>query len=64
MLEILTMASECSSPVLAIILRVVKNLLSLIQIIAPLLLMIGATMHLIKMMQNPDEKKNFSKIRN
>ena len=43
MLEILTMASECSSPVLAIILRVVKNLLSLIQIIAPLLLMIGAT---------------------
>ena len=64
MLEILTMASECSSPVLAIILRVVKNLLSLIQIIAPLLLMVGATMHLIKMMQNPDEKKNFSKIRN
>ena len=64
MLEILTMASECSSPVLAIILRVVKNLLGLIQIIAQLLLMVGATMHLIKMMQNPDEKKNFSKIRN
>ena len=64
MLEVLTKASECSSPVLAIILRVVKNLLNLIQIIAPILLIVGATWHLIRMMQNPDEKKNFSKIRN
>lgn len=64
MLEILTMASECSSPILAVILRVVKNLLGLIQIIAPILLMVGVTYNLIKMMQNPDEKKNFSKVKN
>lgn len=64
MLEVLTMASECSSPILAVVLRVVKNLLSLIQIIVPILLMVGIVMNLIKMMQNPDEKKNFSKIKN
>lgn len=64
MLEVLTMISECSSPALSIILRVVKNLLNLIQIIAPILLMVSIIMNLIKMMRNPDEKKNFSKIKN
>ena len=64
MLEVLTMASECSSPILAVILRVVKNLLALIQIIAPLLLIAGMTYHLIKMMQNPEDKKGLSKVKN
>ena len=64
MLEVLTMASECSSPILAVILRVVKNLLALIQIIAPLLLIAGMTYNLIKMMQNPEDKKGLSKVKN
>lgn len=54
----------CSDPALVPILSVVRNLLNLIQIIAPILLLCGATYNLIKMMQNPDDKKNFSKIKN
>lgn len=54
----------CSDPALIPVLYVVRNLLNLIQIIAPILLLCGATLHLIKMMQNPEEKKGFSKVRN
>ena len=54
----------CSDPALVSLLSITKNLLDLIQIIAPILLLCGATWHLIKMMQNPEEKKGFSKIRN
>lgn len=54
----------CSDPAMVPILSVVNNLLSLIQIIAPILLLCGAVWHLIKMMQNPEDKKGFSKIRN
>lgn len=64
MLEVLTMVSDCSSPALAVVLRAAKSLLDLIQIIAPILLLCGMTYHLIKMMQNPEEKKNFSKVKN
>ena len=64
MIEVLTMVSDCSSPALALILRAFKSMLSLIQIIVPILLMIGLVMKLIKMAQNPEEKKYFSKVKN
>ncbi len=64
MLEVLAMVSDCSSPVLAVVLRAFKSILDLIQIIVPILLMIGLVWKLVKMMQNPDEKKNLSKIKN
>jgi NADH:ubiquinone oxidoreductase subunit 6 (subunit J) len=64
MLEVLTMVSECSVPALGLALKAIKNLLSVIQIIVPIVLMCAVTFHLIKMMQNPDEKKNFSKVKN
>ena len=54
----------CSDPALVPILVVVKNLLNLIQIIVPLLLLVGATWHLIRLMQNPEEKKGLSKVKN
>ena len=54
----------CSDPALVPILSVVRNLLNLIQLIAPILLLCGATYHLIKMMQNPEDKKGFSKVKN
>ena len=54
----------CSDPALASLLSVADKLLSLIQILAPIVLLCGATYHLIKMMQNPEEKKNFSKVKN
>ena len=64
MLEVLTMVSECSVPALGLALKAIKNLLNVIQIIVPIVLMCATVYNLIKMMQNPDEKKNFSKIKN
>lgn len=64
MINILTMVSECSSPVLSLFLRSMKNILTLIQIIVPILLMMSLVMNLINLMQNPDDKKLKSKINN
>ena len=63
MLEVLTMVSECSAPALGLALRALKNLLSLIQIIVPILLMCAMTYHLIQLMRNPDEKKLKAKVK-
>ena len=49
MLEVLTMVSECSAPALGLALRALKNLLSVIQIIVPILLMCAMTYHLIQL---------------
>lgn len=57
MIEVLTMVSECSSPALSFGLKAAKNILSLIQIIAPLLLMISIVMKFINLAQNPEDKK-------
>ena len=64
MLEVLTMVSDCTVPMLGLALRVLKNLLDVIQIIVPIVLMCAMTYHLIKLMQNPEEKKLKSKIKN
>lgn len=64
MLEVLTMVSECSAPALGLALRALKNLLSLIQIIVPILLMCAMTYHLIQLTRNPDEKKLKAKVKN
>lgn len=55
---------SCNSAVLAGFLTIVKNLLSLIQIIGPLLLICSLIYLFIKMMQNPEDKKLPKKIFN
>ena len=54
----------CSSVELALFLNVVKNVMRLIQIVAPIVLIVSLTMHFIKIMTNPDDKKLPSKIKN
>ena len=58
------MISECSSPALAGILNAVKNILSLIGIVAPIVLLIMASINLIRLMKNPDDKKGLPRLRN
>ena len=48
---------SCSDPVLGVFLRIAKSILSLIQIIGPLLSICSIIFLLIRMMQNPEEKK-------
>ena len=48
---------SCNNAVLAVFFKIAKSLLSLIQIIGPLLSIVSIAYLLIKMMQNPEDKK-------
>ena len=61
---ILLATNECSSPALAGVLSVVKNLLNIIGIIVPILLIIMGSINLAKLMRNPDDKKGLPRIKN
>ncbi len=56
--------SDCSSAALAGILYTTQGIIQLIQMIAPILLLVMASIHLIQLMKNPDDKKGLPKIRN
>ena len=55
---------ECSAPELVPILLAVKKTLQLIGIIAPILLIIMASVHLFNLVRDPDNKKALPKLRN
>lgn len=54
----------CTDYGLAVILDVVRKFFNILQLIAPILLIIGATIQLIKLMSDPDEKGSTKKILN
>ena len=58
------MMSECSSPALLPILSTVKRILGIIGIIAPILLIVMGSIRLIKLVENPEDKKGLPKLRN
>lgn len=58
------LAINCSDPGLASFFMIAKNMLNLIRILGPILCMISLAFTLMKMMQDPDEKKNPKKIKN
>lgn len=55
---------ECYNQTLGNFFAVTKNILSLIQIVGPILCIISLTVSFINMMTNPDEKKTPNKIKN
>ena len=55
---------SCNDASLGPILGIVKNILSIIQIVVPILLLIMVSVQLFNMVTNPDEKKNLKKIFN
>ena len=59
-----TVINNCSSQGLYSILNILKNILTIIQIIGPILLIISLTITIIKLMNNPDEKKLKNNIKN
>ena len=64
MLFLESIGSACNDPGLISILAIVKKILSLLQIIGPILALISLSLHLIKLMNNPDDKKGLPKVRN
>lgn len=64
MIQILDMISKCSDPALSSTLKVSKNMINLIGMIAPILLIVMSTVNIIQMIINPDEKKKIAKVKN
>ena len=58
----LEIISACSDPALAALLSVVRKGLSLIQIIGPILALISLSLHFIRLVKNPDDKKGLKRI--
>ena len=54
----------CDSPFLAGFLGIFRRLISILQILGPLFLIISLAFTFIKLMQNPDDKKIVSRIKN
>ena len=63
-MEIFTLMSQCSSPVLASILSALKKILTLIQIIVPIILIITFATKLIKMISHLEDKKTPANFKN
>ena len=61
---ILEVINQCSSPALAAIISAFKKMMTLIQIIVPILLMIASAKNVFSLVKNPDDKKLPAKIRN
>lgn len=59
-----SVSSACSDPGLASILAIVKKVLTLFQIIGPILAIISIAFRLTMLMKNPDDKKGLPKLRN
>ena len=56
--------NACSSPALSYIIDIIKSLLLTIQILGPIVLIIGLTIHITKQLTNPDNKEEPKKIKN
>ena len=59
-----SIVTGCSTPGLSRLLLILKNILSLIQIIGPILLIIYMTITFTKLVTNPDEKKYIKNLKN
>ena len=55
--------SDCSGGIVSLI-ATSQKIIHLVQIIAPILLIVMASIYLIRLMNNPDDKKGFSRIKN
>ena len=64
MINLLVNASTCGDSALAMVLKSVRNILTLVQIIAPILLMIMATVELVQLIRDPEDKKKLKKVQN
>ena len=60
----MNLLAVCNNAYLGVLLGIVKNGLKLIQIVGPILLLISLGFTFVKLMQRPDDKKIFARIKN
>lgn len=58
------LSSCCHDAGIISLISIIKNIMDIIQIVVPILLIVYLSIQLTRMVVNPDEKKNFSKIKN
>lgn len=63
-MNFLVSQTTCADPGLASVLAIVKNILNLIEIIAPILLIIMLAVNFIRLATKPDDKKGLPRIKN
>ena len=61
---ILDMVGTCGNPALANLFNIAQRIITIIQILAPILAIISLGINLTKSVMNPDDKKNFSMYKN
>jgi len=61
---IIDVMTTCNSTALSTILPVVKNIMTVIQIITPIVLIIASVIEFTRLSVNPEDKKGFRKILN
>ena len=61
---ILDMVSTCENPALSNLFSIAQKMITIIQILAPILAIIALGINLTKSVMNPDDKKNFSMYKN
>ena len=61
---LLEVESTCSSPTLSYILDILKKSFTIIQILGPIVLLIGLTIHFIMIIINPENQEQTKKIKN
>ena len=64
MIEVIEIVNTCSSPTLSYAISLIKNILTIIQIMGPIVLIISLTFSFIKLMTTPDDKKLMERIKN
>ena len=61
---ILDLVNNCNNPALANILIIIKRFINILQIFVPIIAMVFLAVKLIKMTMDPENKKNFPRIKN
>ena len=61
---LLAIAEKCSDPVMIYVLGIFKRILSIIQLVGPLVGLVAIGFNLFRMLINPDDKKNSKLITN
>ncbi len=61
---ILDMVSTCGNPALSNLFSIAQKMITIIQILAPILAIVALGINLTKSVMNPDDKKNFSMYKN
>lgn len=63
-MNFLSIQYACSDSAMLALLTIVRRILAFIQIVGPLLALVSLSIHIIRLMKNPDDKKGWPRVKN